>query len=499
MTGLFTRTYLLILVGYVVTILVVVGTIYALNPLNTGRVTERELAPALARLVEPAPGLPPLEARVRRANMMVGPLFALLPLDLLELGADERAALRRGEVVRRSASLGTRFYRQVPGEERVLEAELPLPGQSDVLRGLLEASSQLSGVPVPAPDGGEGQASARFPDSWVVEDASALDQARLDWHPVVEPVDPLGLRLRVLFRRPLVGHIVATPPHWSVRRVTVFLTPPLTIGLSVLVVLLAMRPLRREVQRLSAAVRELGDGRLDRRLEGRDPIGLTSPINDMAERLESLVGEREALLQSVSHELRAPLARMSFQIERARSGAETDDALDAMQASHAEMTGLVEELLSYARLADDAPDIQREEVDLTELLEDLQARLPELDVAIPDAELLLRGDSRLLFRALENLGGNAVRYAGGGRVSVTADAALVQVVFDDDGPGIAPENRQAVFEPFFREEGSRSRASGGAGLGLAIVARIARRHGGVCRVEESSSGGARFVLAVGRG
>lgn len=302
---------------------------------------------------------------------------------------------------------------------------------------------------------------------------------------------------------------VAVVPPLSLR----YSTRPLLTGSVVLLAMAAglvtqLWPLQRELQRLASAAERFGAGDLDARVSSRDagPVGdLARTFDRMAARIQRGVDEQRNLLRAVSHELRTPLARARFGV--ALMGREEDAARRAAQADRvdanlAELDALVDELLSYVRLDPDGARLSREDVALGPLLAELEDRLEPL---FPERELhaelgpeaTVFADARLLSRILENLLSNALRYARR-RVEVHADHSSEGWVIDvdDDGPGIPVADRERVFLPFERLSADRGRESGGVGLGLAIVARAARLHGGSVVVQDSPMGGARLRLVL---
>ena len=212
---------------------------------------------------------------------------------------------------------------------------------------------------------------------------------------------------------------------------------------------------------------------------------------------------QRTLLHSVSHEIRTPIARLEFGLELLRSaaGAEARPALEAriaaMEQDLRELNALMSELLGMAKL-DSGQAMQRQPFALAPALRDCAAAQPAdtaVEVRIAGDLGALEGDRRLLMRAVGNLLGNAAKY-GAGRVLLHAarEGGQVAIAVEDDGPGIPPAERERVFEPFYRLDSSRDRASGGFGLGLAIAHKAVALHGGSLRVEDSELGGARFLI-----
>lgn len=269
-------------------------------------------------------------------------------------------------------------------------------------------------------------------------------------------------------------------------------------------------PIVRRLRRLERAAERIAAGELSARaaITSRDAIGsLARRFDAMAARIEGLLSSQRELLQGVSHELRTPAARIRFGLEMLADEPEParrSDRLRALEEDLDELDRLVDELLLYVRMGADgagsAQIVERERFSPAETLASLAQRLgelhPKIVIALPEGELPeLEADPRLFNRALRNLLGNALRYASS-RVVVSLRAegeGWVEVTVDDDGPGIPAEERDRIFNPFTRLDGSRSRASGGVGLGLAIVQRIVQAHGGQTTADEAPSGGARLI------
>ena len=260
------------------------------------------------------------------------------------------------------------------------------------------------------------------------------------------------------------------------------------------------------LQKLSRVADEFGAGRLSARARmprSASIYPLAERIDHMADRIEELLVTQKNLLHSVSHELRTPIARLEFALELldAKAG---DPALRrriaAMEGDVRELNDLVNELLGMARL-DSEQALRRETVDVAGLLEGAAAALPPgaqaLDVAAGQELGTVEADPRLLGRALSNLLRNAQKYAAASiRLSAAREGGRLLIAVEDDGPGIPEEERDRIFEPFYRLDRSRDRATGGFGLGLSIARKAVLLHGGSLTVEDSALGGARFVIAL---
>ncbi len=260
------------------------------------------------------------------------------------------------------------------------------------------------------------------------------------------------------------------------------------------------------LQQLSRVADEFGAGKLSARARmprSASIYPLAERIDHMADRIEELLVSQKNLLHSVSHELRTPIARLEFALELL--DAKTEDPgqrkrIAAMEGDVRELNDLVNELLDMARLCSEQA-LRRETVDVAGLLAAAAASLP------PGAPMLtveasadggtIEADPRLLGRALSNLLRNAQKYAGATiRLSARREAGKLVIAVEDDGPGIPEEERERVFEPFYRLDRSRDRATGGFGLGLSIARKAVLLHGGNVTVETSALGGASFKVTL---
>ena len=261
-----------------------------------------------------------------------------------------------------------------------------------------------------------------------------------------------------------------------------------------------VRRLTRRLEALKQGVEAFGAGALDQRVaeDGRDEVAaLGASFNRSAARIEALLRAHQNLLANASHELRSPLARLKMAL------AMLDDAPDgerqALQAeirtNIGELDALVEEVLLASRLdaATPGPSLAQEPVDLLGLAVEEAAHLGA------DAEgdpVIVRGDERLLRRAVRNLLENARRYGGDAvEVQVHREGAQGVLAVLDRGPGVPVAHRERIFEPFFRLPGHAER-EGGVGLGLALVRQIVERHGGQVACTERPGGGSVFSLRL---
>jgi two-component system OmpR family sensor kinase len=197
-------------------------------------------------------------------------------------------------------------------------------------------------------------------------------------------------------------------------------------------------------------------------------------FNDMQERLRRYVEDRTAMVGAIAHDLRTPLTRLRFRIEGLpeEQRAKMSNDIDQMEE-------MISAALTFVR--DASRPGERTPLELSSLLESLCDEMAETGASTEvesGEKVVLDGDPMALRRLFTNLLENAVKFGGRARTRVFRDASNAVVEIEDDGPGIPPADREKVFEPFYRREPSRSRQTGGIGLGLAVVRSIARGHGG---------------------
>jgi len=257
-----------------------------------------------------------------------------------------------------------------------------------------------------------------------------------------------------------------------------------------------VRNLTRRLEQLRTGVEKFGSGSLSARVpvRGGDEIAIVAKsFNAAAARIEQLVNAHRSLLANASHELRSPLARLRMAVDLHGEG--VTDQRQEIVTNLKEIDELVEEILLASRLDHVGKLEKTERLDLTALVAEECAR-HGVEAAGQVTEV--NGDAKLLRRLVRNLLLNAGRH---GRppveAEVQADGKLVRLSVRDHGDGLPKGEETRVFEAFYRPSG-RSEASGGWGLGLALVKQIAELHGGNVRYEAPADGGARFVIELPR-
>ncbi|WP_181314959.1 histidine kinase sensor domain-containing protein [Photobacterium phosphoreum] len=265
---------------------------------------------------------------------------------------------------------------------------------------------------------------------------------------------------------------------------------------------LIARYLQRPLNTLREASRSLANGDFSVRVANAvsdstvEFKSLATDFDEMAEQIQMLSERQRRLIRDVSHELRTPLARhnLSLHLMRKRVAPEHQHLVDRLERESEEMNQLVNEILEFNQLQNTTGNVNLIPLDVESLclatvpdIETLLGKQQTLTTAIDNNMPLVMGDSRLIVRAVNNLLGNAMKYAGEqahiqliSALVVIEGQAFVQLSVEDDGHGIAEQHLKRIFDPFTRIEGARDKQSGGYGLGLAIVKEaMAVMHGAV--------------------
>ncbi len=285
--------------------------------------------------------------------------------------------------------------------------------------------------------------------------------------------------------------------------ITLFSLFLLSLGVYGLIV-----PLQRKIRQVRDALNKMKTGDMSLRvpIDGRDEMAnLAESYNSMSDHIKRLIEAQRELMRAVSHELRTPVARIRFGMEMM---AEEDvyecrlQQVEMIDKDVEALNNLIDEIMTYAKLEQGTPSLEFEQIHLADLLKQIVRETEalktqkQLQLRAPSEQLVVEAESRYLHRAIQNFVGNAVRYC---ETTVLISAGirhgLAYVCVEDDGAGVPESDRARVFEAFTRLDDSRTRASGGYGLGLSIVGRIAYWFGGEVTVDTSPSlGGARFTM-----
>lgn len=298
----------------------------------------------------------------------------------------------------------------------------------------------------------------------------------------------------------------------------VFNWTPLSLSASILAfsllslimgVYFLIRPLQIKLKSVRQALNCVRKGDLDTRLpvDGTDEIAtLSHSFNMMTEHIQRLIEAQRELTRAVSHELRTPVARVRFGMEMLTDTDDYESRLSQMEMIDKDieaLNSLIDEIMTYAKLEQGTPSLNFENIVLKNVLQqviqetNMINKEKNISFDLPDESILVEAEYRYLHRVIQNFVGNAMRYS---KNSIHVSGGVAQngmafICVEDDGEGIPEKDRDRVFEAFTRLDDSRTRASGGYGLGLSIVNRIAYWFGGYAKVDASPKlGGARFVM-----
>ncbi len=275
--------------------------------------------------------------------------------------------------------------------------------------------------------------------------------------------------------------------------------------------LLWSMPFWLKLRRISVAAERFGKADFSARAEISERSALfplARSFNDMAQRIQQLIASHKELTSAVSHELRTPISRIRFSmemLETANDEEERNQNILEIQKDIDELDTLVSELLIYARFERETPCLELVELPVGPWMEDISRKTGKTSAQIqiqchvpePDQEYKILAEPRYMSRALSNLVQNAVKYAAT-RVDIRFErtGCVCMIHVEDDGPGIPKSDYKRIFDAFVRLDSSRSRDTGGYGMGLAIVKRVVEWHGGDVIVSKSLHGGAKFTIRL---
>lgn len=382
-------------------------------------------------------------------------------------GADDTIRLRTADSLDRSTgppNLPDGF----PGPPR------PVNGPPQDIRGWTDVG------PIPPPP---------LQDSllWSMPGMPEAPEAPVQWRLAVQLPDGQWLN----------GAIIWTPggPPWLT---AVLGQAGVTAGLMLVLVIITVSLATRRLKALALHADRLGRG------EDTEPLAEDGPneikqvvraFNTMNVRLRRFIESRTKMLGAISHDLRTPITALRIRAEFI----EDEENRERMMATLEEMKNITEATLTLAK--EDSVSEATKNVDLTTLVESIEDDLTDAGQEVScDAErgVTLACRPHSLKRAIRNLAENGVKYGKRARISMKADPHTVTVLIDDDGPGIPEEKRDQVFMPFVRLEESRSKETGGVGLGLAICRSIVHSHGGDLKMDNRPEGGLRVTVRLPR-
>lgn len=525
---LFVRIYLGTVLVY---FLVIVFVYFVAGAINQTRLQtyREEMATGIMHVL--GDGLSDLITQEERAywlsdaENLFGDAFSILPQGALTFNDKENARLSSGKAVVRYQVQNnhTHIYYQLASQE-ILSMLLTQPINDRQVKAfsifLLDDLSDYATLN--AKNARLKEISAHFPFEITMRESKSLNLSpdqlgRLNAHEIVPLYKDGGMGkaayITALAPSRLSGYSVVLGP------IGLFVWTPIELIISLVAISLGLigiatygliYPIQKRLKRIQAGVDQVIEGNLKTSVPvtGRDEIAkLATSFNAMTRHIDRLIEAQRELSRAVSHELRTPVARIRFGVEML---ADTSDA-KARMSQHAQidedieaLNDLINEILTYAKLEEGSPKLEFETFSLRALLEQVERETNALGKPIfvriqaptPKQKDAVVADRRYLHRVLQNLAGNALRYA---KSEILIGAYIkgqdVYVSVEDDGSGIDPAMRKKVFVPFARLDDSRTRASGGYGLGLSIVARIAFWFHGEMSVDDSPSlGGARFMM-----
>jgi signal transduction histidine kinase len=330
------------------------------------------------------------------------------------------------------------------------------------------------------------------PGAWV-DELQDVDFANLDNHDFLR------------MRQGGYEIVVATPRISEVSEGPVLVPLILGLGLSfLLVAYAAVTWLFRPIRTIRAGAEHIGRGNFDFRISNirQDQLGdLATDINKMAGDVESMLDAKRALLLGISHELRTPLSRMRLTLEFL----DDQENADSLKAEIAEMEKIVVSLLEAERLNSRHAQLSLTKVDVAELirelLDDFFARdVERINVNLPAEAVTAYIDEARITLLLKNLISNSLRYSKpeDGPVQLTISATDSELVMSvaDQGPGLSKDQAEHIGEPFYRSDASRTRESGGTGLGLYLATLVANAHGGSLTLLDTNDHGASFEVRI---
>lgn len=445
----------------------------------------------------------------------------------LDLSEDELARLDSGRVLMRldDDQGHADIYFQLPGEQRFLTTRMKKVSEQQARATALLILDELSQFPSSQWDMEFERIQSHFgyPLNRVPFEKLNLDREqllRLERREVVLAIDDSASREQssVQVYAPIgsTGRVLVLGPMRLFEQYPVqmlIMVGGLGLIAMGLAAYLLVRPLQARLFNLGLAVERLGRGDLNARADAssQDAIGqLAATFNGMTAHIRRLIESQREMTRAVSHELRTPVARLRFGLEMLvdiDEMSERRSKAEAMDRDIDQLDELIDEILTFARLEEGSPAIDFSQVSMPDLLERLCEELVPIsggiNIEIDEAALAalapedryVSASERYLHRVLQNLVTNALRYAASTVVlRYRSDGELAVLEVEDDGPGIPEPDRERIFKPFARLDESRQRKSGGYGLGLSIVQRIAEWHGGRVSVHQGESGGALFRM-----
>ncbi|WP_432480960.1 ATP-binding protein [Moraxella sp. ZY200743] len=457
------------------------------------------------------------------ASRLFGEIFSIVPMNSVEFtGREIRRLNEEKTVVRHNpVTKDMTIYHRIAGENNLLTVNLSQVGERQVRALMIFLLDDLAYYPTMQAK--ESRLQFLSQKSAYPIEIRPIDSLRLDSSQVArlhrdEPV--ILYKDGDSIQNSLVTFVVASEVDTSViviGPVALFNWFPMNLIAGIVLICLLfislgvyglIFPLERRLHLLQAGVNRVMQGDLNTKVQviGCDDVSrLSSTFNAMTQHIKRLIESQRELARAVSHELRTPVARIRFAVDMLAD--EDNNESRQLQKQQIDediesLNELIDEILTYAKLEEGSPKLEWEMVNLYDLVKQIERETNALggnikvltNVSSPKAQAM--ADRRYLHRVVQNLAGNAMRYANS-TILISASVAKGRVVVsvEDDGQGIKEEDREKVFVPFARLDDSRTRSSGGYGLGLSIVARIAFWFNAELKVDESPTlKGARFMM-----
>lgn len=311
-----------------------------------------------------------------------------------------------------------------------------------------------------------------------------------------------GAVMTIAVEQPGRGWLVMRAPwprsEWPIIRQLIMQTLILYV-IVLLPVLWGSRRISRPLQSLASAAQRFRPGEPQSPLEEQGPQDVRSVIaafNALRLRVTAMLDEKDQMLGAIGHDLRTPLAALRVRVESVDDDSDRARMIETIE----EMNRTLDDILSLARLG--RPSEPVSETDLTALVEAVVEDFKAIGkpVALEEtARIIAPARPSLMRRAVQNLIENAVKYGTSADVRIVTAAGTVSIIIADKGPGIPPDQIDAVFDPFTRLETSRNRDTGGVGLGLALARAIVREAGGDITLENRPEGGLNAIISLPRG
>jgi two-component system sensor histidine kinase CpxA len=297
-------------------------------------------------------------------------------------------------------------------------------------------------------------------------------------------------------------------PPLSVHRIPLWLRITITVTISFFLLWLLAKSLSKPLLKIQQAANNLGNGKLNTRVteldQRHDELGqLAKSFNQMAEKLENSMNAQQRLLGDVSHELRSPMTRLQLAIALAHKSKNSPDELEKYllrcESEINRLDGMLENVIALSRLENTMPSINKMPVNIHKLLDDLvtdaQFLANEKNIIIhnpPSQDIMIHADEQLLASAIGNILTNAVKYSSKKShitVQLSTNEQQLVIKITDSGVGVPETALEQLFEPFYRVQNDRARATGGSGLGLAIAKQAIIAHHGTIEAYNNDTHG----------